>query len=84
MVPVQVAVSVLLLVSASLLAGTFLHLMLENSGFRAEGVTMAPYWRMLVEEYYELMGWERTTGKPLPATLRKLRMSEYLKDLKKF
>ncbi len=49
----------------------------------AEGVTMAPYWRMLVEEYYELMGWERTTGKPLPATFRKLRMSEYLKDLKK-
>jgi predicted permease len=38
---IQVAVSVVLLVSASLLGGTFLHLLLENSGFRTEGVTMA-------------------------------------------
>ena len=40
-VPTQVAVSVTLLVSASLLGGTFLHLLLENSGFRTEGVVMA-------------------------------------------
>jgi len=38
---------------------------------------------MGVEEYYELMGWERATGKPLSTTLRKLGMDEYLKDLKK-
>ncbi|HXX36319.1 MAG TPA: hypothetical protein VEM15_17755 [Thermodesulfobacteriota bacterium] len=43
----------------------------------------APYRRMGVEEYYELMGWERATGKPLSTTLRKLGMDEYLKDLKK-
>ncbi|HXX33189.1 MAG TPA: aldehyde ferredoxin oxidoreductase C-terminal domain-containing protein [Thermodesulfobacteriota bacterium] len=49
----------------------------------AKGVSIAPYLRMMVEEYYELMGWERNTGKPLPATLRRLGMSEYLKDLKK-
>jgi predicted permease len=40
-VPAQVAVSVALLVSASLLSGTFLHLLLENAGFRTEGVVMA-------------------------------------------
>ncbi|MGH9584675.1 MAG: FtsX-like permease family protein, partial [Bryobacteraceae bacterium] len=40
-VPVQVAVSVVLLVSASLLGSTFFHLLLENSGFHTAGVTMA-------------------------------------------
>ncbi|HXJ91926.1 MAG TPA: ADOP family duplicated permease [Terriglobia bacterium] len=40
-VPMQVAVSVTLLVAASLLGGAFLHLLLENSGFDTEGVTMA-------------------------------------------
>jgi predicted permease len=41
MVPAQVAVSVALLVSASLLGATFLHLWLEHPGFRASGVVMA-------------------------------------------
>ena len=40
-VPAQVAVSVTLLVSATLLAGTFLHLLREDSGFRTNGVVMA-------------------------------------------
>src|SRR5205823_1130039 len=40
-VPAQVAVSVTLVVSASLLGGTFLHLLLEDSGFRTNGVVMA-------------------------------------------
>jgi len=40
-VPAQVAVSVTLLVSASLLGGTFLRLLLEGSGFRTRGVVMA-------------------------------------------
>ena len=40
-VPMQVAVSVTLLVAASLLGGAFLHLLLENSGFETQGVTMA-------------------------------------------
>jgi predicted permease len=40
-VPAQVAVSVALLVSASLLGATFLHLWLEDSGFRTSGVVMA-------------------------------------------
>jgi predicted permease len=40
-VPAQVAVSVLLLATASLLGGSFLHLLLEDSGFRADGVIIA-------------------------------------------
>ncbi len=40
-VPVQVAVSVILLVSASLLGSTFLRLLLQKSGFRTNGVVIA-------------------------------------------
>jgi len=40
-VPVQVSVSVVLLAAASLLGETFLHLLLENSGFRPDGAVMA-------------------------------------------
>jgi len=40
-VPLQVAVSVVLLACASLLGATFLHLLSQNSGFRADGVVMA-------------------------------------------
>src|SRR5438105_9805033 len=40
-VPAQVAVSVTLVVSASLLGGPFLYLLQEDSGFRTNGVVMA-------------------------------------------
>jgi putative ABC transport system permease protein len=40
-VPAQVAASVVLLAAASLLGGSLLHLLLENSGFHTDGVVMA-------------------------------------------
>jgi predicted permease len=40
-VPLQVAVSVVLLAAASLLGASFLHLLLEDSGFRSEGLVLA-------------------------------------------
>ncbi len=40
-VPAQVAVSVVLLAAASLLGNSFLHLLITNSGFRADGLVMA-------------------------------------------
>ena len=40
-VPAQVAVSMTLLAAASLLGGSFLHLLLQDSGFRSDGVAMA-------------------------------------------
>jgi predicted permease len=39
-VPAQVAVSITLLTAAWLLGGAFLHLLLDNSGFRTSGVTI--------------------------------------------
>jgi len=39
-VPAQVALSITLLSSAVLLGGTFIHLLLEHSGFRPDGVTI--------------------------------------------
>ncbi|MGO8817744.1 MAG: ADOP family duplicated permease [Terriglobia bacterium] len=41
MVPAQVAVSVTLLFAASLVGRSFLNLLLENSGFRTDGLTLA-------------------------------------------
>jgi predicted permease len=40
-VPSQVAISVVLLAAASLLGGSLLHLLLEDSGFRPDGAVMA-------------------------------------------
>jgi predicted permease len=40
-VPAQVAASVMLLAAASLLGGSFLHLLLVNSGFRTAGAVLA-------------------------------------------
>jgi putative ABC transport system permease protein len=40
-VPLQVALAIVLLASASLLIGTLRNLLLQRSGFRAEGVVMA-------------------------------------------
>ncbi len=40
-VPVQVAISVTLLVAASLLGAVLVHLLLEHTGFRSEGLVMA-------------------------------------------
>lgn len=40
-VPAQVAVSVVLLAAASMLGGSFLHLLVANSGFRGDGLVLA-------------------------------------------
>lgn len=35
----------------------------------AKGNSIMVYWNELRANYYELMGWDRETGKPLPDTL---------------
>ena len=40
-VPLQVAISIALLAAASLLGGTLVHLLLEHTGFRSDGLVMA-------------------------------------------
>ena len=41
-----------------------------DGGF--QGVTVKTYLKGMVEEYYEIMGWDKKTGKPLTSSLRRL------------
>jgi len=36
------------------------------------GKSIMPHWDKMVRNYYNLMGWDEKTGKPLPETLKKL------------
>ncbi len=47
----------------------------------ARGITIAPHWEGMLDNYYRLMGWDRTTGKPLPETLRSLGLDYVVADL---
>ena len=46
----------------------------------AVGHSIKPILKDLVKEYYELMGWDTETGVPLPDTLKKLGLDEYIAD----
>jgi aldehyde:ferredoxin oxidoreductase len=35
-----------------------------------------------MDNYYEIMGWDPETGKPLPETLEKLGLREVIEDIK--
>jgi aldehyde:ferredoxin oxidoreductase len=39
------------------------------------------HWKLIRRNYYEQMGWDPETGKPLPATLEKLGLVHLVKDL---
>jgi aldehyde:ferredoxin oxidoreductase len=47
----------------------------------AKGKSIAPYLPWMKSFYFELMGWEPATGKPLPATLRALGLERLIPDL---
>ncbi len=47
----------------------------------AKGITIAPHWDSMVENYYKEMGWDRQTGKPLPETLKTLGLEPIIGDL---
>ena len=47
----------------------------------AKGITIAPYWDQMLDNYYKLMGWDLKTGKPLLETLNKLGLRNVAKDL---
>jgi len=44
----------------------------------AAGLSIAPYLEGWVRDYYEEMGWDRKSGKPLRSTMKKLRLEEYM------
>ena len=47
----------------------------------AKGIGIAEHWEMIRSNYYEEMGWDPETGKPLPDTLKKLGLKDLIKDL---
>lgn len=44
----------------------------------AEGKDIMGKWEWMLENYYTQMGWDPKTGKPLPATLKKLGLEELI------
>jgi len=47
----------------------------------AKGISIASHWDGMLDNYYCLMGWDRQTGKPFPATLRALGLDSVVADL---
>ncbi len=47
----------------------------------AQGKSIAPHLPWMKSFYFELMGWEPATGKPLPATLKSLGLEKLIPDL---
>lgn len=46
------------------------------------GISIMPHWDAMLRNYYELLGWDPETGKPLPETLKDLGIGHVSKDLK--
>lgn len=46
-----------------------------------KGKSIMPHWEKMLDEYYELMGWDRASGKPLPDTLRNLGLETVIADI---
>jgi aldehyde:ferredoxin oxidoreductase len=47
------------------------------------GISILPHWEEMLNNYYELMGWDIETGIPLPSTLESLGISYANKQLDK-
>ncbi len=47
----------------------------------AQGKSIAPYFLWMKGHYFELMGWDPATGRPLPQTLRSLGLEHLVPDL---
>ncbi len=46
-----------------------------------KGIGIISHWEKMLENYYDLMGWEVTTGKPLPETLKNLGLEPSIQDI---
>lgn len=47
----------------------------------AEGINIAPYWETMLDNYYQEMGWDRLSGRPLPETLKSLGLDYVISDI---
>ncbi|HEX78287.1 MAG TPA: hypothetical protein G4O03_07800 [Dehalococcoidia bacterium] len=45
-----------------------------------KGRTILPHWQQMISNYYQLMGWDKETGLPLPETLRELGLEHLIAD----
>ena len=43
-----------------------------------KGKEVLKSWDIMLDNYYQIMGWDRKTGKPMPETLRGLGLDEYI------
>ena len=41
--------------------------------------SIVPHFEKMIDKYYQLMGWDRKTGKPLPETLKELGLEDLVK-----
>ncbi len=57
------------------------RLLTEPSDGPAQGIGSRPHMERMVKEYYQLMGWDAKTGKPLPDTLRRLGLENEIEDI---
>ncbi|MFH0897903.1 MAG: aldehyde ferredoxin oxidoreductase C-terminal domain-containing protein, partial [Candidatus Bathyarchaeota archaeon] len=46
-----------------------------------KGIGIMPNWEEMLKNYYNLMGWDAETGKPLPETLKKLDLEQIISDI---
>ncbi len=46
-----------------------------------KGIGISSHWDEMLENYYQLMGWDVATSKPLPETLQRLGLEHIIKDL---
>ena len=46
-----------------------------------KGIAIAPHWERMLEVWYEVVGYDRVTGKPKPETLRELGLEKLVADL---
>jgi aldehyde:ferredoxin oxidoreductase len=47
----------------------------------AKGKAIGPEWDAMLDNYYQLMGWDRATGTPLPETLERYGLDQPRRDL---
>ncbi len=47
----------------------------------AKGRDIKPHWEHMLDVYYQHMGWDRKSGRPLPETLRSLGLEAEIRDL---
>jgi len=47
----------------------------------SKGIAVLDHWDFMLENYYNILGWDPQTGKPLKKTLRSLGLKEVIPDL---